>query len=207
MERFIERVGAASSKEVALALACAIDVAETIRREQSIEIVWTGPDTVTVPMRRSAAVLLELVDHAKSEVILLSYAAFKIADLLSALTRASERSVDLHLVLESDRESGGRLSKSADLAFEKLRGRAKFYVWPAEQRSLGAVMHAKCVVADGENALITSANLTEHAIDINIELGVLIRGGDVPARLRSHLIDLMGEGVFHEVGPGHSTKV
>ncbi len=38
----------------------------------------------------------------------------------------------------------------------------------------GGVLHAKAVVADDE-AFITSANLTEAALDRNIELGVLIR--------------------------------
>jgi phosphatidylserine/phosphatidylglycerophosphate/cardiolipin synthase-like enzyme len=39
----------------------------------------------------------------------------------------------------------------------------------------GGVLHAKAVVADDEAIFITSANLTEAALDRNIELGVLIR--------------------------------
>jgi phosphatidylserine/phosphatidylglycerophosphate/cardiolipin synthase-like enzyme len=39
----------------------------------------------------------------------------------------------------------------------------------------GGVLHAKAVVADDEVAFVTSANLTEAALDRNIELGVLIR--------------------------------
>ena len=37
------------------------------------------------------------------------------------------------------------------------------------------VLHAKAVVADDEAVFITSANLTEAALDRNIELGVLVR--------------------------------
>jgi len=39
----------------------------------------------------------------------------------------------------------------------------------------GGVLHAKAFVADDEAVFITSANLTEAALDRNIELGVLIR--------------------------------
>jgi phosphatidylserine/phosphatidylglycerophosphate/cardiolipin synthase-like enzyme len=39
----------------------------------------------------------------------------------------------------------------------------------------GGVLHAKAVVADDEVVFVTSANLTEAALDRNIELGVLIR--------------------------------
>jgi phosphatidylserine/phosphatidylglycerophosphate/cardiolipin synthase-like enzyme len=39
----------------------------------------------------------------------------------------------------------------------------------------GGVLHAKAVVADDEAVFVTSANLTEAALDRNIELGVLVR--------------------------------
>ena len=39
----------------------------------------------------------------------------------------------------------------------------------------GGVLHAKAVVADDEAVFVTLANLTEAALDRNIELGVLIR--------------------------------
>jgi phosphatidylserine/phosphatidylglycerophosphate/cardiolipin synthase-like enzyme len=39
----------------------------------------------------------------------------------------------------------------------------------------GGVLHAKAVVADEKTVFVTSANLTEAALDRNIELGVLIR--------------------------------
>jgi|SRR6516164_255392 phosphatidylserine/phosphatidylglycerophosphate/cardiolipin synthase-like enzyme len=44
-----------------------------------------------------------------------------------------------------------------------------------EPEGPGGVLHAKAVVADDEAVFITSANLTEAALDRNIELGVLIR--------------------------------
>ena len=37
------------------------------------------------------------------------------------------------------------------------------------------MLHAKAVVADGESVFVTSANLTDAALDRNIELGILLR--------------------------------
>jgi phosphatidylserine/phosphatidylglycerophosphate/cardiolipin synthase-like enzyme len=56
----------------------------------------------------------------------------------------------------------------------------------------GGVLHAKAIVADDEAVFVTSANLTEAALDRNIELGILIR--DRPFALTisgyfRHLID------------------
>ena len=39
----------------------------------------------------------------------------------------------------------------------------------------GGVLHAKTVVADDDVVFITSANLTEAALDRNIEVGLLVR--------------------------------
>ncbi len=39
----------------------------------------------------------------------------------------------------------------------------------------GGVLHAKAIVADDEAVFVTSANLTEAALDRNIELGILVR--------------------------------
>jgi phosphatidylserine/phosphatidylglycerophosphate/cardiolipin synthase-like enzyme len=49
-------------------------------------------------------------------------------------------------------------------------------------------MHAKAAVADSRIAFLTSANLTEAALERNMELGVLIRGGTLPG-LIDRLID------------------
>lgn len=44
-----------------------------------------------------------------------------------------------------------------------------------------AKLHAKVIVADGRDALVTSANLTYHGYEANIEIGVRVSGE--PARL------------------------
>jgi len=53
-------------------------------------------------------------------------------------------------------------------------------------------MHAKAAVADSRVAFLTSANLTEAALERNMELGVLIRGGTLPASI-DRLIDALLE--------------
>ena len=53
-------------------------------------------------------------------------------------------------------------------------------------------MHAKAAVADSRVAFLTSANLTEAALERNMELGVLIKGGILPASI-DRLIDALLE--------------
>jgi phosphatidylserine/phosphatidylglycerophosphate/cardiolipin synthase-like enzyme len=146
-------------------------------------------------VRLTRAVLLEVIDAAQRELLLVSYAAFRVQDVLDKLAQAARRGVAIKLVLETTEDSAGRLTVDAARAFATVREHVGFYVWPTDRRPPveggHAVLHAKAAIADDHTALITSANLTEHAIRANIELGVLIHGGPVPRRLRDHFNELV----------------
>jgi putative cardiolipin synthase len=58
-----------------------------------------------------------------------------------------------------------------------------------------AALHAKLVAADERVALLGSANLTDKALALNLELGVIIRDPDVVRRLVRHFRSLMRPGV------------
>ncbi|MCW2314045.1 phospholipase D-like domain-containing protein [Rhodoferax antarcticus] len=57
-------------------------------------------------------------------------------------------------------------------------------------------VHAKVAVADGSICFITSANLTGHAMEKNMEAGVLISGGHIPRLLDDHLWSLIDTNVI-----------
>ena len=185
---------------LALALRAAAGTAELLRNASVTDVVWTGPTSVHVPVRQSAQVLLELIDDSVRRLIVLSFAAYKVPAVAAALRNAGSRGVDVRLVLETKEDSMGRLTADAANAFEALHRSATFWVWPGDQRPHeGAAMHAKAAVSDGKSALVTSANLTGSALDRNMELGLLIKGGPVPRRLEDHLLALMASGVLHRI--------
>jgi len=53
------------------------------------------------------------------------------------------------------------------------------------------VLHAKAVVADDEAVFVTSANLTEAALERNIELGLLVRDRTLAASISTHFRGLI----------------
>ena len=55
------------------------------------------------------------------------------------------------------------------------------------------VLHAKAVIADSEAIFITSANLTEAALDWNIEVGVLLRDRPVALTATKHFMALIDQ--------------
>ena len=52
----------------------------------------------------------------------------------------------------------------------------------------GGVLHAKAVVADDESVFVTSANLTEAALERNIELELLLRDRALSACLAGYSV-------------------
>ena len=114
--------------------------------------------------------------------------------VVSELAAAADKGVDVRLVLETTQDSAGFLTVDAAAAFVALKGRASFWIWPADQRPANAKLHAKAAIADGRAALVGSANLTEVALGDSMELGFLIRGGPIPRRLDGHFMALMERG-------------
>ncbi len=58
------------------------------------------------------------------------------------------------------------------------------------------MLHAKAVVADDEAVFVTSANLTEAALDRNIEVGLLVRDRALAATVSSHFRGLIDRGLL-----------
>ena len=113
---------------------------------------------------------------------------------MKALQDAIGRNVEVDILLESSKDHGGKINIDSIETFLNRLPAANIYSWAQESKSSGkwtGAVHAKCAVADRALAFITSANLTSAAMERNMELGVLIRGGPLPAKLDQHLRALL----------------
>lgn len=176
---------------VALALGAASAVRERADHGRA-RLVVSGPSTAAVPVRLTSSVVVGLVRAATRNLLVVSFAAYGVADVVRELASAAARGVCLDLVLETSTAMGGGLrGTGAAEAFAALRDAATFWHWPAAHRPAAASLHAKVVVADGEVALLGSANLTDRALSDNIEVGVLSHDRGFAGRLDRHFRALM----------------
>ena len=194
-----------SGQSVALAVSAAAQAIEAERCQERLELVWTGPDSRLIPLRRTDQALLQLIDGAQETLHIVSFAVYRIEAIARALARAASRGVTISLYLETPDASEGRIAYDTLAAFgAEVRQRAHIYVWPLEKRPLSAdgrhgSLHAKVAIADGRVMLISSANLTEYAMTLNMELGVMINGGPSPERVAEHLGRLVEMGTFGRI--------
>lgn len=190
IERLVDawRATSVGSGELASMLLAASHTFENVSRHQSTELVWTGPTTPFVSARRTEQALLHVIGAAKHSLFITSFVAYDVSTIVKALNDASTRGVSIKMLLESSQDHGGSISFDAIGKIRALVSSAKLYAWSERTTPFAdGRVHAKVAVADGDVCFITSANLTGHAMEQNMEAGVLLTGGQIPRLLYEHL--------------------
>jgi phosphatidylserine/phosphatidylglycerophosphate/cardiolipin synthase-like enzyme len=197
----LKQVSGSPHGSLAVLLMLATSVRATaLARAPSVELIWTGPSVVGSKLRSTRQVLSEILREARGYVLVVGYqlrSALQEGDasLVDEFLDAARRGVRFTFVLNEDEANFTAL----DLARWPSSSRARVLTWPRKKGDF-ASLHAKIVVADDQHALITSANLTLHGLRRNIEVGVLVRGGDVVVQLRRHFVELEREHILAPVG-------
>lgn len=204
--RFVEvwQENAAEVPPVAAAM-CLLGAVEGIgqhRSDESVELVWTGPDVGVIPVRLTEQALIQLVDASHERVTVVNFAVYHVPRVCEALRRAAARGCSISLILETpDGQEGPAGYDTVAALGSGIRECSEIYVWPATARQADSkgrrgLMHVKAAIADGERLLLSSANLTEYALSTNMELGVLITGGRLPRDAQRHFDELVRSGVL-----------
>jgi cardiolipin synthase A/B len=150
--------------------------------------VWTGPTTPFVSARRTEQALLQVINSASSTLFITSFVAYDFSSIVRALNVANDRGVVVSMLLESSQGHGGSISIDVIGKMRTLVPSARLYAWIDKNDEFsGGRVHAKVALADRAICFITSANLTGHAMEKNMEAGVLITGGQIPKLLDVHL--------------------
>lgn len=192
-------------RQIALMLRAAHQLDELHRDGESVDIVWTGPSAPQSALFRSEQTLLDLIRNAQRNVLIVTYLAYKVAEVRDALFDAVNRGVRVMLVIEPEKSDGGGASVDT---VEALRAqgddRIDVYVWPVDKRPTNfdggrGILHVKCAVADDDVLLVSSANLTGYSLELNMELGLLVTHGDAPRRVKEHFDRLVLHGVLERV--------
>jgi putative cardiolipin synthase len=204
---------AADPPPAGTAIALALEAAATVQKQAEAhrsDVVVSGPASDVAPVRLTSSVIAEVIRDSRDSLLVVSFAAFGVAEVVHELERAAKRGVRIDLVLETTAQDGGTLHGQigAASAFAGLQDHATFWTWPASRRpAVGAsraALHAKLIAADECTAMLGSANLTDKALVHNLELGVIIRDPDVVRRIVHHFRFLMrpGTGPIEPVSDG-----
>lgn len=153
-----------------------------------VDVVWTGPDAGGPLVRPTAAVLEEMLKATRSggEVLLVGYSltagdGSPMQGVVELLCAAAAKFAQITVVLHKDDEEANREHLLAAWDVKVIKPR--IYAWEPHPGNAGPYtkMHAKALVIDRIDVLVTSANFTYHGLQHNIELGLRVRGPQAAA--------------------------
>lgn len=174
-----------SGPALALLLRTSLASVAAFRRQvPATQVVWTGPKVEGSFLRATREVVRELVRGARAQLLVVGYwiAAREdsegiIEGIIASFADAVTRGVSVSLVVDERVRLDGRdnwqVLVSAWPAGVSL---PKILTWRLPPGDQHLKLHAKVLVADRRDALVTSANLTSYAMDRNMEMGVRIVG-------------------------------
>jgi len=196
-----------TSRAISLALESALYTKSSIQKDLAVELVWTGPEFSNITIRRTDQVLLQLIEECHHNMTLISFAFYRVPEVVNALLKALERGIHLRIIAETPESGENKIKFGIQSTFGyDVLNRSEVYIWPKDRRLLDeegryGSLHIKGVIVDQNKLFITSANLTEYALSLNMELGVFIKSEKLSKQMVDYIDTMIYQGVL-VVWPG-----
>lgn len=159
-----------------------------------VSLVVTAPPLFSINARTTMNVVSSMIEGAESSILITGYSLSSyFADLVDTIIQKSQSGIFVKFFVND--------IDSQD-SFEKLlryKGRfLKIYNYKKQEDSMAA-LHAKVISVDQKKTLITSANLSYHGQQGNIELGMLAESKKIAKQLDDVFTKLIFAKVFTEI--------
>lgn len=163
-------------------------------RKEKIELIATAPPSFLLKTKRINNTVNEIVDNAKKSLLITGYSISEfVEDIIDTIIEKSQRGLFVKIFIND-------LSKQKSID-KLLRYQGKFlqlYNYANNDDKMAA-LHAKIILADGERAIISSANLSYHGMSGNIEMGTLINSVKLGKQIEEFFKSLVFQKVFSKI--------
>lgn len=160
-------------------------------RTHTVDTVWTGPEVAGSEVRRTEAVVNEIISSAEKELLIVGYwlvaGTAHIRELIDRLRQKASSGVQVRFVFDPGEKANGpdnfttldqhwppTPEEAPRSVFSWSEALAKVTSKAGDQYD--RLLHAKVIVADRHDALVTSANLTYTGLRVNLEMGLRVQG-------------------------------
>ena len=159
-----------------------------------VSLVVTAPPSFLINARTTMNVVQSMINGAERNILITGYSLSSyFSELVDTIIQKSQRGVFVKFFVND-------LDKQPD--FDKVlryKGRfLKVYNYHQDEDKMAA-LHAKVISVDQRQTLITSANLSYHGQQGNIELGTLIESKQIARQIEDVFTKLTFSRVFTEV--------
>lgn len=163
---------------------------------EKTEIVLTAPKSFKLKAKNTSTVLYEMIRGAKKSITITGYSiSSHVSDLLDEIVRKSKQGVYINLYLNDFEQKAEQLEKVILHNNRFIR----IYDYNQAKDDKMAALHAKIIVVDSSELLISSSNLSYHGLEGNIEMGMKLCSKQKAKELEQILKQLVYEKVFTRV--------
>jgi len=190
LKRSYPELSDAHCEDIIESIVSAMNMSET----DKVSLVVTAPPSFAINARTTMNVVQSMINGAERNILITGYSLSSyFSELIDTIVMKSQRGVFVKFFVNNiDKQPG----------FDKIlryKGRfLKVYNYHQEDDKMAA-LHAKVISVDQQQTLITSANLSYHGQQGNIELGTLIESKYIAKQIDDVFTKLIFTKLFHEV--------
>lgn len=145
------------------------------KKIEHAELVLTAPDSFRVKALRTKDTMRDLIENTEKSLTITGYSISDyFVEMLDVIIKKSQQGVYVRLYV-NDTE------KQKEVLDRLMSYRSRFlqiYEYQKQEDDKMAALHAKLIVSDVKKSLVSSANLSYHGMQGNIEMGFLIESHD-----------------------------
>lgn len=162
--------------------------------EESIRLVATTPPSFSIKAKTTVNTVVDLINGANKSILLTGYSLSEyFSEMIDLLIQKSKKGVLVKFY------ANGLQGQQEYEKLIKHKGRfLKIYDYQKKEDRMAA-LHAKVISVDQQTTLITSANLSYHGQEGNIELGTLIKSQNIAKEIEDLFTKLLFTKIFKEV--------
>ncbi len=182
------------AKEIMLMLS-SLSQTDSSKDEDPV-LVATAPASFSIKARSTKITVADMIAKANQSILITGYSLSDyFSDLVDIIINKSQQGVVVRFYV-NDIENQDSFKKLLNYKGKFL----KIYNYPKDKESdKMAALHAKVISVDGYLTLITSANLSYHGQEGNIEVGSLIKSASMAKQVDELFATLTYKRVFVQI--------
>ena len=162
--------------------------------EVNTSLTVTAPNSFKLKNKTTYFEIEKLIDSAKKQIIMTGYSVSNyFDDFVDKLIEKSQKGVLVKLYLNEFENT--QLESKLKIYIGKF---LRVYVFNKDDDKMAA-LHAKIITVDDCKSLVSSANLSYHGLEKNIEIGCVIESQELSKDIKQLLEQLYFQKVFKEI--------
>lgn len=166
---------------------------------EKAELAITAPVSFKLRARKIHEVVETMLQDAQRSITLTGYSVSDyFTEMIDLIISKSQQGIYVRLYLNDYKKHKSNLKRLMDLRSKQLR----VFDYQKKEDDSMAALHAKTIVVDEKELLVSSANLSYHGMQGNVEMGIRLESDEKARQIERLLKEMVTMKVFMELRKG-----